>query len=99
MAKTINVTLGGKSYALPPLALGDVAAIRRRLHDRGSMPRVDFDVLRLAWPRDAEQQLDAIEGATHTEVTAAAEEIIAAAGLTRTAHNLAWLRAQEESAA
>src|ERR1700691_4992158 len=98
MANTINVTLGGKSYALPPLALGDVAALRRRLHDRGSMPRLDFDVLRLAWPHDAEQKLDAIEGATHTEVTAAAEEIIAAAGLARTAHNVAWLHEQESAA-
>lgn len=94
----INLKLGGKSYALPPLSLHLISLVTRRLHF-GTMHDRDYDILHLVWPQEAPEPLDAIEGATHAEITAAAEQIIAAAGLKRTPRDLAWRKRNQGAAA
>lgn len=86
-AKPISVRLGGKTYSIPPLSVEQVGEINGRLA-HGSVHDRDLAVLRLAWPRESAPELDKLP-ATHAEISAAADRIIAAAGLRRTRHDQA----------
>jgi hypothetical protein len=89
----VKLTLGGKAYTLPPLTIEQLREISGRLH-HGPVHDRDLDIVYAAWPKEG-ADLNAIS-ATHSEIVAAAEQILAAAGLTRTRHDTA--RREREAA-
>jgi hypothetical protein len=82
----MNVKLGGKAYTLPALTIERLREISGRLH-HGPVHDRDFDILSTAWPEEG-PELGQIQATQH-EITAAADQILAACGLTRSRHDIA----------
>jgi len=89
----VKLTLGGKAYTLPPLTIEQLREISGRLH-HGPVHDRDLDILHAAWPEEG-PDLNQIS-ATHSEIVAAADQILGAAGLSRSRHDTA--RREREAA-
>lgn len=81
MADPIDITLGGTAYKVPPLNIGQIRKIANVV-SKVDGAEAGFQILEIAVSRAEPkvENLDAIEGATLDEITAAAQKIMAASG-------------------
>lgn len=84
MSKTLKVKLGGKSYDVPKLNVGQLREVTRLF--RGDQEEIAFDVVKVAFDRvrdgDAPVDFESIEAGLD-EIVAASTEILQHAGFKR----------------
>ena len=78
MSKSLKVKLGGKSYEVPKLNVGQVREVTRLF--KGDQSEISFDVVKIAFERvDEVEDFESVEAGLD-EIALAATEILAFAG-------------------